>query len=126
MGKEMRISDSELEVMTALWDMEAPATMAEILACLRSRGWEDSTVKTFVGRLVKKGALTQEKKGVYYYAPAVSRDEYGRSAVMRIKDRLYRGSVGLMLSSLVEEEHLTRQEIDELYEILKNAEEGET
>ena len=120
--KTGKITDSEFAVMTALWDAGRPAPMTKILERMAGSGWESSTVKTFVARLVKKGAVTQEKREVYYYSPAVSREEYGRSAVTKLKDELYRGSLGLMVSSLVKDEKLTRQEIDELYAILKEAE----
>ena len=40
-------------------------------------------------------------------------------------DKVYRGSVGLMVSALAEDKALSKQEIDELYEILRKAEEGE-
>lgn len=39
-------------------------------------------------------------------------------------DRVYRGSVGLMLSAMTDGQTLSRAEIDELYDILKKAEEG--
>ena len=40
-------------------------------------------------------------------------------------DKVYRGSVGLMVSALAEDKALSRAEIDELYEILRKAEEGQ-
>ena len=39
-------------------------------------------------------------------------------------DKVYRGSVGLMVSSMVQDQALSREEIDQLYEILRQAEEG--
>jgi BlaI family penicillinase repressor len=37
--------------------------------------------------------------------------------------RVFHGSVGMMMSSLVEQQELTKDEIDQLYAILKKAEE---
>ncbi len=123
MASRNKITESELAVISALWDIGGPAPMTEILSRMADSGWEASTVKTFVARLVKKGAVTQEKREVYYYSPAITREDYGRSAASKLKDELYRGSLGLMVSSLVQDEKLTRQDIDELYAILKKAEE---
>ena len=39
-------------------------------------------------------------------------------------NKVYRGSVGLMVSAMAQDKALTRKEIDELYEILRQAEEG--
>ena len=68
------ISASELEVMRVLWAAGEPLSIAEIRESLADTGWEASTIKTLVARLVKKGELVQSKRGVYYYSPAVSRE----------------------------------------------------
>ena len=67
-----RISDSELEVMKVLWEADDALPVTEIRTALQARrGWEATTVKTLVGRLVAKGALAQEKRNVYYYRPLI-------------------------------------------------------
>ena len=38
-------------------------------------------------------------------------------------NKVYRGSVGLMMSALTQDRALSKEEIDELYEILRKAEE---
>lgn len=40
-------------------------------------------------------------------------------------NRVYQGSVGLMVSAMAQEKDLTREEIDALYEILRKEEEGQ-
>jgi BlaI family penicillinase repressor len=40
-------------------------------------------------------------------------------------NKVYQGSVGLMVSALAQDKALSKAEIDELYEILREAEEGE-
>ena len=70
-----KISDSELEVMKLLWQAGDALPVTEIREALqRSRGWEATTVKTLVSRLVSKGALLQEKRKVFYYSPAISQE----------------------------------------------------
>ena len=65
-----KISDSELEVMKVLWEAGDALPVTEIRTALcERRGWEATTVKTLVGRLVAKGALAQEKRKVFYYRP---------------------------------------------------------
>lgn len=60
-----------------------------------------------------------------HYAPAVQRDQAVRGETRSFLDKVYRGSVGLMVSALAEDRALSRAEIDELYEILHKAEEGQ-
>ena len=59
-----KISDSELEVMRVLWDARTALPVGEIRRALQERrGWEATTIKTLVQRLVAKGAVAQEKRG---------------------------------------------------------------
>ena len=53
-----KISDSELEVMKVLWRAEDALPVNVIRETLqKDRGWEPTTVKTLIGRLVAKGAV---------------------------------------------------------------------
>lgn len=62
-----KISDSELEVMKVLWRAGDALPVTVIREELqKSRGWEATTVKTLVNRLVSKGVILQEKRKVFY------------------------------------------------------------
>ena len=62
-----KISDSELEVMRVLWDAGTPLPISDIRIALHQRkGWEPTTVKTLVNRLLSKEVLSQEKRNVFY------------------------------------------------------------
>ena len=68
-----KISDSELEVMKVLWQAKDAIPVTDIREALqKSRGWEATTVKTLVSRLVSKGVVKQEKRNVFYYSPLIS------------------------------------------------------
>ena len=61
-----KISDSELEVMRVLWEAGDALPITDIRQILHDRkGWEATTVKTLVQRLVGKGVLEQEKRKVF-------------------------------------------------------------
>lgn len=60
-------------------------------------------------------------RGKDFY-PNVDRDEAVTSQTRSFLNRVYRGSVGLMMSAMAEKQELSREEIDELYAILKEAE----
>ncbi|NVJ64388.1 MAG: BlaI/MecI/CopY family transcriptional regulator, partial [Flavobacteriaceae bacterium] len=67
------ISNAEFEVLDVLWD-DYPATSNDIIARLRhQKDWHDKTVKTLLGRLVKKGVLDYEKQQrQYLYRPLIA------------------------------------------------------
>ena len=110
-----KITDSELEVMKLLWQAGDALSVTEIREALqRARGWEATTVKTLVSRLVSKGALLQEKRNVFYYSPAISEREYNAWATDNLIRRLYNGSAKDLVAALVHSEGLSQADLDEL------------
>ena len=66
----IELSKAEFEVLDALW-INSPATASQIIERLSDdKQWHEKTIKTLLGRLVKKGALSFEKDGrQYIYTP---------------------------------------------------------
>ena len=115
-----KISDSELEVMKLLWQAGDALPVTEIRETLqRTRGWEATTVKTLVSRLVSKGALRQERRNVFYYSPLITEREYNAWATDSLIRRLYNGSARDLVAALVRSDGLTQQDIEELRTMFK-------
>ena len=115
-----KISDSELEVMKLLWQAEDALPVTEIREALqKSRGWEATTVKTLVSRLVSKGVIRQEKRKVYYYTPLISEQEYNGWATKHLIERLYHGNARDLVAALVHSDGLTRDDLEELRQMFK-------
>jgi len=109
-----RISDSELEVMKLLW-RNSPLTSTEIREeLLETMGWEATTIKTLISRLVHKEAVSQEKQKVFYYRPLITETEYNGWATGRLIDKLYKGSAKAMVAALVDSQGLSEGDIAEL------------
>lgn len=115
-----KISESELEVMRVLWEAGDALPITEIRQLLQERkGWEATTIKTLVQRLVAKGVLEQEKRKVFYYRPLVSEEEYNDWAVSGLVHRLFRGSAKALVATLVKSDGLSDADIAELRELFK-------
>lgn len=115
-----RASESEMQVLSALWD-DAPQTAAELTARIgKINGWTQATVKTLLARLVQKGAVTAEADGRrYLYRPAVERAEAVGEESQRFVDRLFGGRVSPMIAHLAEREALTDTDIAEIEALLR-------
>lgn len=110
-----RITDAELEVMKVLWKEDQALPVNAIRDALKySRGWEATTVKTLVSRLVEKQVLLQEKRNVFYYSSAISKREYEAWAARDLIKRVYNGSAKALMAALVDSDGLSREDIDEL------------
>ena len=120
---EQTLTHSEWYVMDCLWE-RAPQTVMELVAALGERlGWAKSTTITTLRRMEDKGLVTVEIHGrTKYYTPALERDKAVRRETRSFLDRVYQGSVGLMVSAMASEKALSQEEIDALYAILKEAE----
>lgn len=115
-----KISESEWEVMKLLWN-KSPLTSEEIIYSLsENKNWRKQTIKTFIIRLSKKAAIGYEKEGrIYKYYPLVNEKECRRYENKSFLQKVYSGSLGILLSNFLEEEDLSTNEIEELERILK-------
>jgi len=122
--KRSPLSPSEWRVMEHLWT--GPKTLMELVHLLKdSVGWAKSTVTTMVRRMEEKDLITYEVKGrAKVFQAALAREDAAAAETDSLLERAYHGSVGLLVSSLVERSSLTRADLDELYAILDKAEEG--
>lgn len=115
-----KISESEWEVMKLLWNKN-PLTSEEIINCLNEdKNWTKQTIKTFIIRLTKKGAVGYKKEGrMYKYFPLVDEKDCRRYENKSFLQKVYNGSIGVLISNFLEEETLSTNEIEELEKILK-------
>ena len=115
-----RISDAEHAVMEVLWD-ESPLTAQDVAERVDpDRGWSANTVKTLLGRLLAKKAITHEEDGRrYLYRPAVQRGDYVAGESRRLIDRLFGGKLTPLVAHLAERDELSAQDIAEIETLLK-------
>lgn len=119
---KQNISESELEVMKILWQKQE-ATSAEIIEELKDKSdWKPKTIQTLITRLVSKEVVQVDKsnKKSYIYSPTVSEDEYKDDASKSFLEKLYSGSINKMVLSFVKSNKLSKSEIEELKDMLKD------
>ena len=118
---QVNLSDSEWKLMNRLWE-QSPRTITELTAALKAEtGWSKNTVITMLDRLEAKGAVRYEPGRARRYFPAVERSEAARAETESFLSKVYGGSLGLMVSNLVEAKALTAADIAELSAILEKA-----
>ncbi len=116
------LSDSEWKLMNHLW-AQSPMTITQLTAALREEtGWAKNTVITMLSRLEAKGAVCyQQGRRARQYVPAVSREDAALEETESFLSKVYGGSLGLMMSAMVESRALTEADIAELSAILEHA-----
>lgn len=112
------LSDGEWKIMNLLWE-SGGNTITELTA---STGWDKHIIITMLGRMEKKEAVAHRQGGrakIFY--PLVSRSEVSMQETRGFLEKVYRGSLGMMVNAMVEDQALSDEEIQELYEILEQA-----
>ena len=119
---KQNISESELEVMKILWKVNE-ATSAEIIESLKDKSeWKPKTIQTLITRLVSKDFIRVDKtnKKAYIYSANISEHEYKNYASKSFLEKLYSGSINKMVLSFVKDKKLSKEEIEELKDILRD------
>lgn len=122
----INLTSAEWNVMECLWEKDA-ITGREATDMLEEKmGWNRSTTLTLLRRLEEKGAIVSDSKGTKkLFAPIISRDDAALQETESFLERVYNGSVSMMLSAITKKQALSKSEIDELYAMLKDMEGGD-
>ena len=121
----VHLTGSEWDILDCLWEKN-PQTVMELVATLGKKvGWAKSTTITTLRRMEEKDLIHCEivGKGRPYY-PAVEREAAVVSETRSFLDRVYRGSVGLMMSAMAQRQELTEEDLRQLRRILHHAGQG--
>lgn len=119
---KQNISESELEVMKVLWEVNE-ATSSEIIDNLKEKSdWKPKTIQTLITRLVSKEFVKVDKtnKKSYIYSANISEEKYKNYASKSFLEKLYNGSINKMVLSFVKDKKLSKEEIEELKDILRD------
>jgi BlaI family penicillinase repressor len=121
--EEVRVTNKEWYVMNCLWE-ESPRTLMQLVPLLaESVGWSKSTCATMVRRMTEKKLIGYKENGkTKYFFPKVKKEDVVVQETRDFLQRIYDGSIGMMMSALVDQNNLSRKDIQELQEILKEAE----
>lgn len=119
-----KISETEWEIMKVVW-AQAPCSAGQIIDALNAEdpSWHPKTVKTLLGRLLKKGALAFQKEGrAYLYRPLVKEKHCVAAVSKSFLHRVFGGSLKPMLAHFVESRRLSSAEVRELKRLLEDNE----
>lgn len=101
-GLDQVLGSLERAIMEALWDLGRPATVADVQKQIQPER-EYHTVTTVMVRLCGKGLLHRAKqKGVWHYAPTLSRDEFAARIARELMGGVLDLAPGAAVASFVD------------------------
>lgn len=115
---KIKMSDAELIIMNILWG-NYPIKAIEIAGELAD-DWNKNTTYTLIKRLIEKGAISREEPH-FVCTPLVNKDEIMVDETKSLVNKLFGGSFNNLVMNFVKSENLTKEEINELENIIKEA-----
>ena len=119
----VKLTSSEWNILNLLWE-DSPRTVMQLSNELeKTVGWARSTTITTLPRMEAKGLVRCGQAGRgKAYIPLVERDQAVLAETRSFLDRVYQGSVGMMMSAMMKQEGFSRAQIAQLRAILDEAE----
>lgn len=121
--KQKLLTGLELKVMNVLWDQKN----AFVKELIEHWGEEPvpayNTISTVVRILQEKEYVAHEAFGrSHRYFPKVSREDYQKRLMKNVLTNVFAGSVTNMVSTLVDNEELSSNELEEIKKMIDDAE----
>ena len=124
--KHQKLGDRELDIMQALW-RQGEATVLEIQKQLQDAGIElaYTTILTMLGRLETKGVVARNNsERAHRYKPLIKEPSAVGSAIKKLAERFFNGSVEALATRLVEKE-LSHEQLRRIQAIIDENRQGE-
>lgn len=116
------ITDAELEIMQVLWENKE-SDLNTIVQELNSQEEKNrNTIKTLLRRLILKGSVKSKKIGLKdtIYIPMVSKNKFLETQNESFLKKLYNGKTNNLLLNFVENQKVSKQELQKLIDILES------
>ena len=116
---EAKMGQVQLKIMQLLWKL-GRATARELTDELnKTESIAHSTVQTLLRQLETKGSVNHEQDGrTFYFFPVVKEEKVKKSAARELIESVFEGSVGGLVSYLLENEKVSADELAEIRKLL--------
>lgn len=123
--KTYTLTKAEIQIMNILWDMPEGGCVHDIMEHYEEPKPAYTTIATFMKILLNKKFVGYRKQTgkTHIYYPLMTKEEYTRRVMNEVKDNFFGGSGSSLLKFFVREERLTEEEIEELIQMVKLANE---
>jgi len=117
MTMKISLTDREADVIQVLWD-HGPSLVAEVRERLKDE-LAYTTVLTVLRTLEAKGYVAHEEegRGHRYYA-SIKQQTAQKNALQHLTNKLFKGSAELLLTHLVTDQKLSKEQIARMRQLL--------
>lgn len=114
----VKLFDSELKVMDIVWEKE-PISAKDISLILSDTiGWNKNTTYTILKKLIEKDVLEREEPN-FICTSKIKKAQVQSAETKSLIDKLYDGSKKTFFAAFLQNEKLSKEEIDELKQLIE-------
>lgn len=119
---DIKLFDSELKVMSVLWQ-QGDTTAKRISDILKEEiGWNMNTTYTLIKRCIKKGAIERSEPNFMCHA-LIAKEAVQEAETNELINKIYDGSADKLFAALLGRKKLSAEQIEKLRQIVGNLEE---
>ena len=116
---ETKMGQVQLRIMQLLWKMKRASARELTDELNKAEPIAHSTVQTLLRQLESKGSVSHKKEQrTFYFYPLVKEDNVKKSAARELVQNVFEGSVGGLVSYLLENEKVSGEELAEIRKML--------
>lgn len=121
MGKQLKPTESELEILQVLWEKQKATVreVHEILALTKDVGY--TTTLKLMQIMFDKGLVRRDESSkTHIYEPLASREKTQKQLVSRMVDTLFQGSPAQLVMQALGQHKTSAGELEEIQRLLDN------
>ena len=123
--RETRLGRMQFRIMQVLWDRGRVSAREVTDALNESEVVAHSTVQTLLRQLEAKGAVGHQADGrTFVFFAKLKEDRVKRTAARDLLERVFGGDVGSLVAHLIQDEGLSRKELEELRKLIDETRRG--
>lgn len=116
--EKYKLFDAEYKFTSIIWDNEPINSTELVRLCADKLGWKKSTTYTVLKKLSERGILQNKDAVVTAIAKREDVQKYESNAVV---EKSFDGSLPKFLTAFLGERRITKQEAEELKQIIEEA-----
>lgn len=114
---EIKLFDSEIKVMELIWENQPVSAKQLSLIANEKIGWNKNTTYTVIKKLEAKGYIKRQDPG-FICTALISKEEVRKAETEGLINKLFGGSKKALFSALLQDEKLSKDDIDELRKMI--------
>lgn len=115
--KQKKLSSAEWTVMDVIWQGSDVSARDVVDKMKELESWNKNTTYTVLNRLIQKGFIKRDEPN-FICTPLISKEDTTYTETVSFLEKIYNGSLKMMVSNFLSKENLSQKELEEIKSII--------